>query len=157
MTAPVFPQEGGCRCGAFRFRLTAAPIIATACHCTGCQRMTASAFSTTLTVAEQAFALIQGDPVLGGLKRPETQHHHCPECHGWVFTTFGMPFVNARATLMDDTSWVAPFAESWVAEKLPWAQTGARHSFDGLPDLAAQKALMGPYAAFLNGSETVHG
>ena len=35
-------QEGGCRCGQVRFRIDGGPLITMACHCTGCQRMTAS-------------------------------------------------------------------------------------------------------------------
>jgi hypothetical protein len=37
-------QEGGCACGAVRYRLTAAPLIVHACHCCDCQKMTGSAF-----------------------------------------------------------------------------------------------------------------
>ena len=40
--------EGGCRCGRVRLRVEAPPLITMACHCTGCQRMSASAFSLTV-------------------------------------------------------------------------------------------------------------
>ena len=73
---PTFPIEGGCRCDRVRFRLTAAPVMETACHCTGCQKMSASAFSTTLIVPIEAFAVIAGEPVVGGL-RGELAHQHC--------------------------------------------------------------------------------
>jgi len=36
--------EGGCACGAVRYRLTAAPLIVHACHCRDCQKQTGSAF-----------------------------------------------------------------------------------------------------------------
>jgi hypothetical protein len=36
--------EGGCACGAVRYRLTAAPLIVHACHCRDCQKTTGSAF-----------------------------------------------------------------------------------------------------------------
>ena len=57
MPLPQFPIEGGCRCGRVRFHLDGAPWIESACHCRGCQQMTASAFSTTLTVAATDFAV----------------------------------------------------------------------------------------------------
>jgi hypothetical protein len=47
MAMPKLPIEGGCRCGRVRFRLAEQPWLEAACHCRGCQRMTASAFSTT--------------------------------------------------------------------------------------------------------------
>ena len=36
--------EGGCLCGAVRYRTTAEPVVTTICHCTFCQRLTGSAF-----------------------------------------------------------------------------------------------------------------
>jgi hypothetical protein len=36
--------EGGCVCGAVRYRLTAPPLIVHACHCRDCQKQTGSAF-----------------------------------------------------------------------------------------------------------------
>jgi hypothetical protein len=36
--------EGGCACGAVRYRLTAPPLIVHAYHCRDCQKMTGSAF-----------------------------------------------------------------------------------------------------------------
>jgi hypothetical protein len=36
--------EGGCACGALRYRLTSAPMFVHCCHCRDCQRQTGSAF-----------------------------------------------------------------------------------------------------------------
>ncbi len=36
--------EGGCSCGAIRYKLTNTPLIVHACHCRDCQRVTGSAF-----------------------------------------------------------------------------------------------------------------
>jgi len=44
-TYPQLPWDGGCRCGQVRMRISALPILTMACHCKGCQRMSASAFS----------------------------------------------------------------------------------------------------------------
>jgi len=41
------PWEGGCRCGAVRLRVTKPPLLTGICHCTGCRRMSGSAFSLT--------------------------------------------------------------------------------------------------------------
>ena len=67
MAMPKLPIEGGCRCGRVRFRLTERPWLEAACHCRGCQRMTASAFSTTLVMPDGGFAVIAGQPVIGGM------------------------------------------------------------------------------------------
>lgn len=143
------PWEGGCRCGEVRVRVTKPPLLTGACHCTGCQRMTASAFSLTLTLPADGFEVTQGEPVLGGLKGPVSHHYHCPACLSWVFTRAeGFDwFANLRATMLDDPLWFEPFVELFTAEKLPWAETGAPHSFEGNPDMDGWGRLMAAYAA----------
>jgi len=132
---PKFPVEGGCRCGRVRFRVAEPPLLEVACHCRGCQRMTASAFSTSIAVAEDAFAITSGDMARGGLGQGDVRHHHCATCLSWVYTSFppGLGFVNVRATLLDDPSWHAPWLEVEARSKLPWAHTGAQRSFEGSP------------------------
>ncbi|TMJ34620.1 MAG: aldehyde-activating protein, partial [Alphaproteobacteria bacterium] len=47
------PWEGGCLCGRIRFRITAPPLLTMACHCSGCQKLSASAYSLTIAVPSQ--------------------------------------------------------------------------------------------------------
>ena len=143
------PMEGGCRCAETRIRITRAPMMATACHCTGCQTMSASAFSLTLMVPADGFEVIRGEPVIGGLKHADAQHFFCPNCLSWMFTRpAGVPLVNVRPTMLDDHSDFAPYAETYVSEKLPWAVTGAVRSFEKFPDPSEYGALMAEYAAW---------
>lgn len=146
----TLPATGGCRCGALRFQVTKHPINTMVCHCTGCQKMSGSAFSSTAMIPADGFEVIAGTPVVGGLKGPEIHHQHCPECLSWVFTTFGpeRPFVNLRAVMLDDAAWFRPYAESYTSEMLPWAQTGAPHSFAQFPPPDARPALMAGFPAF---------
>lgn len=142
------PWEGGCRCGAVRFRVTAAPFLSSACHCTGCQRMTASAFTLSLSVPREGFEVIRGEPVLGGVGDPPI-HHHCPACKSWVFTRPVQPahFVNVRTTMLDEHAWAQPFVELYRREGFAWAATGARHSFQGMPAEDDWPRLVAAYAA----------
>lgn len=147
MRQPTLPAEGGCRCGAVRFRLTEPPVVTAVCHCLGCQRMTGGAYSTTATVPAGGFAVIVGEPVRGGLRTGAGVHQHCPDCHSWVFTEIeGMDFVNIRATMFDDATWFAPFMESQTVEALPWARVAAPRSFARFPDAADYPELMTAYA-----------
>ena len=140
------PWDGGCRCGAVRVRVTKPPLLAAACHCTGCQSMSASAFSLSLAIPAEGFEVTKGETVLGGLGRDV--HHFCPACMTWMFTRpLGMDwFVNLRPTMLDDHLWFAPFIETFADEKLPWAATPAKHSFGTLPALAAFQPLIEAYA-----------
>jgi hypothetical protein len=110
--------------------------------------MSASAFSLTLTVPKTGFEVVSGEPVKGGLQR-EVPHFHCPHCKSWVFTRPGdqFPFVNLRATMLDDASWFQPYIETYTDEKLKWASTGAARSFRTQPDYNEYEALIGEYQA----------
>jgi hypothetical protein len=117
-----------------------------ACHCTGCQKLSASAYSLSLAVPENGFAVTQGEPVIGGLHR-EPQQLYCPYCKNWMFTRLhDLGIVNVRASVLDDHSWYAPFVETCTDERLPWATTPARHSFPGFPELEAYAPLVEAFA-----------
>ena len=142
------PWEGGCRCGALRFRVTEPPMLASACHCTSCQKMSASACSLSVTVPAAGFEVIAGEPVIGGLHGAEVHHRHCDHCKSWVFTSVeGLDFfVNVRATMLDSHGWFRPFVETWTREKLPWAETGATHSFATAPEMDEYPPLLADFA-----------
>ncbi len=149
------PCEGGCRCGQVRLRISAAPLLTMACHCTGCQRMSASAFSLSAAIPSEGFAVTKGDPVIGGL-HGATRHYFCPHCMSWMFTRpdgFDT-FVNLRPTMLDDCSWFVPFIETMTSEKLPWAITSAIHSFEKWPAFEEYKRLTEEYAKQVAGPAT---
>ncbi len=138
-------QEGGCRCGQVRITMTVPPFLTMACHCTGCQRMTGSAFSLSAAFPSKGFS-VTGEPVIGGL-HGATRHFFCPHCMSWMFTRpAGFDFVNVRATMLDDPSGFSPFIETYTSEKLPWATTPARHKFAKFPAVEKYKGLMEKYA-----------
>ncbi len=141
------PWDGGCRCGQVRIRINAPPRLTAACHCTGCQRMSSSAFSLSAAIPTDGFSVTQGDPVIGGL-HGAARHYFCPHCMTWMFTRpAGIDhFVNIRPTMLDDASWVTPFIETFTKEKLPWATTGAAHSYEAFPALEAFPGLIEEYA-----------
>lgn len=149
MPVPAPPMEGGCRCGAVRFRVTAPPLLTMACHCTGCQRMTASAFSLSMAVPTSGFAVTRGEAVIGGLHGAEARHHHCDRCKSWLFTRIepDMGFVNVRATMLDEAGWFVPFVETYTSEALPWATTPARRSYARFPEMEEYAGLVEAFRA----------
>ena len=142
------PWEGGCRCGEVRFRVTKPPLLSGACHCAGCQEMSASAYSLSLSLPSDGFEVIAGEPEIGGLHGPDAHHFHCPRCKSWMFTRAeGFDwFVNLRPTMLDEHGWVDAYVELWTREKLPWAATSARHSYETVPQMAEFEPLMKAYA-----------
>jgi hypothetical protein len=119
-------REGGCQCGAVRYRLTGDPIMLAVCHCTECQRQTGSAFGMSLWVRVGDFRLLTGRLKTfersseSGLK---VKCAFCPECgtriHHEPERMQGQG-LNVRAGTLDDTSGLTPTAHVWTDSKQPW-------------------------------------
>lgn len=148
MKTPQLPFSGQCRCGKVRIEVSAAPIMTAACHCTGCQTMSSSAFSLTAMIPSSGFKVTEGKPVIGGLHGPQQHHYFCAYCMTWMFTRIeGVDaFVNVRPSLFDDHSWFVPFVETMTKEKLSWAQTPALYHYEAFPPLEDNEKLMGEFA-----------
>ena len=148
MTRLKLPLDGSCRCGKVKIRISAPPMITMACHCTGCQRMSGSAYSLSAAIPTEGFAVVEGEPVVAGASA-EAGHHFCPDCMTWMFTRpEGLDFfVNVRPTMLDDTGWYSPFIETYTSEKLTWATTPAVHSYEKFPAMEDFEPLIGAYMA----------
>lgn len=147
MTSDANVTNGGCRCGKVQLKVRGRPAMTMACHCTGCQKMTASAFSLSSLYPDENVEVSGLEPVIGGL-HGDLRHFFCPHCLSWMFTRFDAmgPFVNVRATMLDDAAGFAPFMETCTSEKLPWVQTPARHSYPQFPPMGDFPRLMGEFA-----------
>ena len=140
-------RQGGCRCGKVRFEVRGEPLLAMACHCTGCQHMTASAFSLSEGYRADDFRLVAGETVIGGA-HGMTRHYHCDYCKSWLYTEpEGVEnYVNVRSTMFDKPRSEAPFVELYLTEALPWARTGAAHSYQKLPARDEWPVLIGAFS-----------
>ena len=145
------PVEGACICGQCRVRISMAPIITLACHCRGCQKLSASAFSLTAMVPAAGFEVLAGETRIGAL-HGANPYVYCANCLNWLYTELmSAPFVNVRPGLFNVPAWSVPFIESYVSEKLPWATTPAKHSFPKFPDPQQYGPLMAEFAALQGG------
>lgn len=142
------PWDGGCRCGRVRLQVTKPPMLTMACHCLGCQVMSSSAFSLSLALPGDGLVLTQGETVIGGLHGEPAHHHFCDWCKTWMFTRMeSIGIVNLRPTMLDDHRAFVPFLETQTAEKLPWATTPARRSFERFPAMEEYAGLIAEYLA----------
>ena len=130
MADSIRRRNGQCRCGQVQFSVSSTPLVTMVCHCTGCQRMTASAYSLSALYAKDQFEVTSGEPVVGGM-HGATRHYFCAHCMSWLFTCpEGLDhLVNVRATMLEDARSFAPFIETYTDEMLPWATTPAVHRF----------------------------
>jgi hypothetical protein len=116
-------REGGCACGAVRYRLTAEPLFVNCCHCLNCQRQTGSAFVINVIEAGHV-ELLAGEPSEVAVPRDDGSEQsvfRCPECALAVWSTYGWPEIRfVRAGTLDDPASVAPDAHIFTRSKLPW-------------------------------------
>lgn len=149
MKMPKLPLTGRCRCGTTVLEVTAAPVMTAACHCQGCQRMSASAFSLTAMFPAEAFRVVAGAPVKGGAKGEELSHYCCPDCMNWMFTriTGVDAWVNLRPTMLDEVGWFTPFVETMTRDKLPWVDLPVAHSYEGFPEMDDFMRLLARFQA----------
>jgi hypothetical protein len=118
--------EGGCECGAVRYRLLGAPEAVNCCHCRDCQRITGSAFAINAQVATDAIALLAEQPNVSSLHRPghgTTRAWRCPTCETLLYADHplvGDAWRFLRVGTLDQPEALPPTAHFFVRSKHPW-------------------------------------
>ena len=155
MTSPPdFPCEGGCACGAVRYRLLEDPLELHVCHCTRCQTVSGSAFVMCMPVHVQSFELSKGAPKVVSFEPADglaKRHARCPSCDCCIWGEIGgVPEVLAlQAGTLDDTHWLEPIAHIWTRSAQPWVEIPAsvlRYEEQPEDDLALIRAWKGRHA-----------
>lgn len=115
---------GGCQCGAVRYRIEAERLVSYACHCTECQKQSASAFGISVPVIEAA---LQISGKTRSWRRPTdsgsfTHCVFCPQCGSRLYhageNRAGM--VTVKGGSLDDASRLRPVAHIWTVSKQDW-------------------------------------
>jgi hypothetical protein len=117
-------REGGCACGAVRYRLTSDPLFTHCCHCLNCQRQTGSAFVINLLIEADRVELLSGAPQAVDVPRDDGSKQRisrCPTCQVAVYSDYGRPEVLfVRAGTLDQPSSVTPDVHIFTKSKLSW-------------------------------------
>lgn len=126
MGLPQFPVEGGCQCGAVRYRLTASPLSVYNCHCKDCQRFSGAAWSMSMVVRDADFELLSGE-VARYDRHADSGNviamNFCAHCHGWVWNDPPAPGIKVvRAGTLDDLDWAEPVGNIWTDSKAAWVK-----------------------------------
>jgi hypothetical protein len=115
--------EGGCSCGAVRYRLRSEPLFVHCCHCLNCQRQTGSAFVVNVLIEADRVELLAGEPVPVDVPRDRGKQRiwRCPECQIALFSKYTRAQVRfVRAGTLDAPAAVAPDVHIFTRSKLPW-------------------------------------
>ena len=119
-------MEGGCACGAVRYRLTAPPFVVHCCHCRSCQRETGSAFAINGVVESARVEVLAGTPEAvatpseTGKGQPIVR---CPACRVALWSHYagaGEKAAFVRAGTLDNLAALVPDVHIFTRSKLPW-------------------------------------
>jgi hypothetical protein len=116
-------REGGCSCGAVRYRLTSDPLFVHCCHCLNCQRQTGSAFVINVLIETDRVELLAGEPERVDVPRERGKQKiwRCPACQIALYSQYTRASVRfVRAGTLDDPASVSPDVHIFTRSKLPW-------------------------------------
>ncbi len=131
LLAALPPYEGGCACGAVRYRLTSAPMFVHCCHCTWCQRESGAAFALNALIEADRVVLLSGEPerVATPSVHPDGQEYcRCPHCKVALWSHYPMAEVGrhkvcfVRVGTLDEPQHVPPDIHIYTSTKQPWFQ-----------------------------------
>jgi hypothetical protein len=117
--------EGGCACGAVRYRLTSTPMFVHCCHCLDCQRQTGSAFVLNALIETDRIELLSGDPQPLAVPTDSGLPHRifrCASCQVALWSEYGgrsaLRFV--RVGTLDTPAVLPPDVHIYTRSKVPW-------------------------------------
>jgi hypothetical protein len=117
--------DGKCHCGRLTYEADIDPEKVGVCHCTDCQTLSGSAFTTFVPVAKEAFWL-RGEPRIY-VKTAESGNRRaqafCPDCGTRLYASAEKdPQVfNLRLGTVRQRAALAPKSQVWCRSALPWA------------------------------------
>jgi hypothetical protein len=119
MSEPVY--EGGCLCGAVRYRARGPVLSAPYCHCTICRRASGAPVVAWGTFTAAGFAFTAGVPARYASSATATRQF-CPRCgSALTFQFHDRPEeIDVTLATLDDPAAVAPTHHTFVADRLPW-------------------------------------
>lgn len=118
--------EGGCSCGAVRYRLESRPMFVNCCHCSWCRRETGTAFVINAIIEADRVTLTRGEIAYHDLPTASGRGQRvarCQSCRAALWSHYGgsgpkIAFV--RAGTLDDPSQCPPDAMIFTNDKLSW-------------------------------------
>ena len=133
-TGPHVAVEGGCLCGAVRFRIRLPPKWCAHCHCRMCRRAHGAAFVTWVGSERDGFQMLAGEAQLRRYRSSaQATRSSCTQCGTMLFFESGRWPGEVHVTLasLDSAAatGLAPQMHAYWSSRAPWADI----CNDGLP------------------------
>ncbi len=126
MTKNGNTYEGGCTCGAIRFRMESQPLFVHCCHCHWCQRETGASFALNAIIEADRVMILQGEPEM--FLTPSNSGKgqkiwRCPRCCVALWSNYsgaGDKLHFVRVGTLDEAYRLQPNMHIFTASKQPW-------------------------------------
>jgi hypothetical protein len=118
--------DGGCHCGFITFEAEIDPADVGVCHCTDCQSLSGTAFTTYVFAPRAGFRLVSGTPKIyyktgsSGAKRAQA---FCPECGSRIYAAAAVAEperYNLRLGTIRQRHELRPQVQIWCRSALDW-------------------------------------
>lgn len=123
--------DGECHCGFIKYEADADPAKVFVCHCSDCQSISGSPFRWGISIPEEDFTLISGQPkTYTKIGESGRQSHQlfCPECASpiYAYTEGSDPkMVRLRLGTCRQRAQLEPKTEVWCRSSQTWLQITA--------------------------------
>lgn len=122
----AFSADGGCACGASRYRLHDRPLFVHCCHCHWCQRETGAAFALNAIIETDRVETLAAQTAC--IETPSESGrgqkiHRCPECQVALWSHYpgiGEAVAFVRVGTLDEPGLFPPDINIYTASKQPW-------------------------------------
>ena len=121
--------EGGCQCGAVRYRIAGAPVMAALCHCSMCRRANAAPAVAWAMYAESQVEFTRSPPTIYE-SSPGSRRGFCSRCGTQIsFIAEYIPgLIDITIGSLDEPNQLPPMFHYWESRRLSWL-----HLSDQLP------------------------
>jgi hypothetical protein len=121
-----FPAEGGCACGAVRYRLETAPLFVHCCHCRWCQRESGASFALNAMIEADRVTQLGEPPELVNTPSESGQGQQVARCRRcrvalWSHYAGAGPVVSfVRVGTLDQPDALPPDIHIFTQSQQPW-------------------------------------
>jgi hypothetical protein len=114
-------QQGGCLCGAVRYRVEGSPISSGICHCRTCRKISSAPTLPFVMFPADAIAFTKGDPI-EIRSSPFVSRRFCGRCGSpLTYRSDNEPsFIDVMTCSLDNPEAFPPSFHIWIGEKLAW-------------------------------------
>ena len=116
--------EGGCRCGAVRYKAEGEPAHHAVCHCRDCQMASGAPMVAWLAMPSEGFAITRGE-VASYTAPSGSTRQFCAQCGTPLFfvNEAVLPgIVDIQSVTLDDPDSLSPQAQIPTAERRVWTE-----------------------------------